>query len=59
MLNTEHLFQILLNKDTEPTWYVCKIVSYNEETGLYTISPFGIGQVISNVLEDDLEDISE
>ena len=58
MLNIEHLFQILLNKETQPTWYVCKIVNYDDSTGLYTVSPFGMGNVITNVLEEDLEDIS-
>lgn len=59
MLNGNDLFTIdLLNRKGETEITKCKIVDYNEETGLYVVSPYGRGTVLYDIREDQLTDIS-
>ena len=53
MLDLKGLYTIeLKNKKEEIEITKCKIVNYNEDTNLYTISPYGIGTVIEGIEEN-------
>lgn len=60
MLDLKSLYTIdLTNNKGETEITKCKLVNYNEDTDLYTVSPYGIGTVIENIEEDQLTSIEE
>ena len=59
MLDFTHVYTIdLKNSKNETEVTKCKIISYDEDSDLYTISPYGIGTVIKDIAESLLTDIS-